>query len=115
VFAHQQKKMQFVTLLTIKDVYKEIQAILKIYTFSGCFNSISESINALMVIVDVVEEVVGLSVVERSLETLKKNFEQRPNDALPHIKSIQGLHKEVSSHHLEASHHTSMDSFFRLV
>ena len=41
--------------------------------------------------VDVVEEVVGFSVVERSLETLKKYFEQRPNDALSHIKSIQGL------------------------
>ena len=65
--------------------------------------------------VDVVEEVVGFSVVERSLETLKKYFEQRPNDALSHIMSIQGLHKEVSSHHLEASRHTTMDSFFRLV
>lgn len=65
--------------------------------------------------VDVVEEVVGFSVVERSLETLKKYFEQRPNDALSHIKSIQGLQKEVSSHHLEASHHTTIDSFFRLV
>ena len=29
-----------------------------------------------------VDEVVGLSIVERSLETLKKYFEQRPNDAL---------------------------------
>ena len=62
--------------------------------------------------VDVVEEVVGLSVVECSLETLKKYFEQRPNDALSHIKSIQELHKEVSSHHLEASHRTTIDSFF---
>ena len=41
--------------------------------------------------VDVVEEVVGFSVVGRSLETLKKYFEQRPNDALSHIRSIQGL------------------------
>ena len=43
--------------------------------------------------IDVVE-VVGLSVVERSLETLKKCFEQRPNDALSHIKSIQGSRKK---------------------
>ena len=43
--------------------------------------------------VDVVEEVVGFSVVERSLETLKKYFEQRPTDALSHIMSIQGLQK----------------------
>ena len=61
-----------------------------------------------------VEEVVGLSVVERSLETLKKYFEQRPNDALSHIKSIQELRKEVLSHHLEASCQTTIDSFFRL-
>ena len=47
--------------------------------------------------VDVVEEVVGFSVVERSLETVKKYFERRPNDALSHIRSIQGLQKEVSS------------------
>ena len=43
------------------------------------------------VIVDVVEEVIGLSVAERSLDSLKKYFEQRPNDALSHIKSIQGF------------------------
>ena len=66
-------------------------------------------------IVDVVEEVVGLSVVECSLEILKKYLEQRPNDALSHIKSIQELKKEVSSHHLEASRQTIIDSFFRLV
>ena len=66
------------------------------------------------VMVDVVE-VVELTVAELSLETLKKYFEQRPNDALSHIRSIQGLQKEVSSHHLEASHHTTIDSFFRLV
>ena len=46
------------------------------------------------VMVDVVEEVVGLSVAERSLETLKKYFGQRPNDALSHIRSIQGLQKK---------------------
>ena len=62
-----------------------------------------------------VEEVVGLSVVGRSLKTLKKYFEQRPNDALSHIRIIQGLKKEVSSHHLEASRHTTIDSFFQLV
>ena len=33
------------------------------------------------IMVDVVEEVVGLSCVERSLENLKKYFEQRPIDA----------------------------------
>ena len=65
--------------------------------------------------VDVVEEVVGLSVIERSLKTLKKYFEQRPKDALSHIKSIQGLQKEVTPHHLEASHQTTIDSFFWLV
>ena len=43
------------------------------------------------VMVGVLEEVARLSVVEHSLETLKKYFEQRPNDALSHIKSIQGL------------------------
>jgi hypothetical protein len=64
--------------------------------------------------VDVVEEVVGLSVAEPSLETLKKYFEERPNDALSHFMSIQGLQKEVSSHQLEASRHTIIDSFFRL-
>ena len=67
------------------------------------------------VMVDVVEEVVGLSVVERSLETLKKYFEQRPNDALSNIRSIQGLPKKVSSQHLEVFRQTTIDSFFRLV
>ena len=43
------------------------------------------------VVVDVVEEIVGLSCVEHSLETLKKYFEQRPNDVGSHIRSIQGL------------------------
>jgi hypothetical protein len=56
--------------------------------------------------------VVGLSVVERSLETLKKYFEQKPNDALSHIRSIQGLHKEISSHHLEASRQTTIYRIF---
>ena len=68
------------------------------------------------VMVNVVEEVVGLSVAGCFLETLKKYFEQRPNDALSHIRSMQGLQKEVSSHHLEASRQTNIiDSFFRLV
>ena len=58
---------------------------------------------------DVVQKIVGLSVVECSLETLKNYSEQRPNDALSHIRSIQGLQKEVSSHH------TTIDFFFRLV
>ena len=58
-----------------------------------------------------VEEVVGLSVVGRSLKSLK-NYKQRPNDALSHIKTIQELQNEVSSHHLEASHQTAIDSFF---
>ena len=61
------------------------------------------------------EKVIGFSVAKRSLEILKKYFEQRPNDALSHIKRIQGLHQEVSSHYLEASHHTTIESFFRLV
>ena len=65
--------------------------------------------------VDVVEEVVGFSVDEHSLETLKKYLEQRPHDALSHIKSIQELQKEVSSRHLEVSCHTTNDSFFQLV
>ena len=65
--------------------------------------------------IDVVEEVVGLSIVGRSLETLKKYFEQRPDDALSHIMSIQGLQKEVPSHHLEASRRVSIDCFFQLV
>ena len=62
-----------------------------------------------------VEEVLGLSVGEHSPETLKRYIEQRPIDALSHIKSIQGLHKEVLFHHLEASCHTTLDSFFRSV
>ena len=56
-----------------------------------------------------------MSVNECSLETLENYIEQRPNDALSHIRSIQGLQKEVSSHHLEASCHTTIDYFFRLV
>ena len=65
--------------------------------------------------IDVIEEVVGLSVVELSLETLKKYFEQRPYDALSYIMSIPRLRKKVSSHHLEAYRHTTIDSFFWLV
>ena len=67
------------------------------------------------VVVDEVEEVVGFGVVERALETLKKYFQQRPNDVLSHIKTIQVLQKEVSSHHLEDSHQTTIDSFFQIV
>ncbi len=83
--------------------------------FFGMYSSEHQEIDVDEVVVDVVEEVVGWSVVERSLETLKKYFEQRPNDALSHIKSIQELQKEVSSHHLEASRQTNIDSFFPLV
>ena len=85
--------------------------------FLDMYSSYLQEVDVDEVMVDVVEEVVGLSVVERSLETLKKYFEQRPNDALSHIRSIQGLQKEVSSHHndLDASRHTTIDSFFRLV
>ena len=59
----------------------------------------------------------GIKISKKALTkwALKKYFEQRPNDALSHIKSIQRLHKEVSSHHLEASCQTTIDSFFRLV
>ena len=69
------------------------------------------------VIVDVVEEVARLSVVELSLDTLKETLwtNLRPNDALSYIRSIQGLQKEVSCHHLEASRQTTIDSFFWLV
>ena len=76
------------------------------------------------VIVGVVEEVVGLNVAKRSLENLKKYFHytlmhrkyffNRPFDVLPHIKSIEGLQKEVSSHRLVSSHQTTIDSFFHL-
>ena len=59
--------------------------------FLDMHSSYHQEIDVDEVMVDVVEEVVGLSVAERSLETLKKYFEQRPNDALSHIKSIQGL------------------------
>ena len=79
------------------------------------YSSKHQEIDVDEVMVDVVEEVVGFSVAERSLETLKKYFEQRRNGASSHIRSIQGLWKEVSSHHLEASRQTSIDSFFRLV
>ena len=56
------------------------------------------------VIVDVVEEVVGLNVAECSLENLKKYVQQRPFDVLSHSRSIEGLQKEVSSHRLVLSH-----------
>ena len=83
--------------------------------FLDMYSSKHQEIDVDKVTVDVVEEVVGLSVGERSLKTLKKYFEQRSNDALSRIRSIQKLHKEVSSHHLEASRHIIIDSFFRLV
>ena len=84
--------------------------------FLDMYSSVHQKINVDEVMVDVVEVVVGLSVNERSLETLKKYFEHRPNDALSHINIIQGLHNEISSHPLEASRQTIiLDSFFRLV
>ena len=58
--------------------------------FLKMYSSKHQEIDVDEVMVDVVE-VAGLSVVERSLETLNNYFEQRPNDALSHIKSIQGL------------------------
>ena len=82
--------------------------------FLDMYSSKHQEIDADEVMVDVVEEVIGFSVAERSLKALKKYFELIPNDALSHIRIIQGLHKEVSSHHLEASHQTTIDSFFRL-
>jgi hypothetical protein len=83
--------------------------------FLDMYSSKHQEIDVDEVMVDVIEEVVGLNVVECSLETLKKYFEQRPDDALSHIKSIQGLQKEVASHLLEASRQTTIDYFFRLV
>jgi hypothetical protein len=59
--------------------------------FLDMYSSEHQEIDVDEVIVDVIEEVVGLSVVERSLETSKKYFEQRPNDGLSHIKSNQEL------------------------
>jgi citrate lyase beta subunit len=79
------------------------------------YSSKHQEIDVDKVMLDVVEEVVRLSVVESSLETLRKYFEQRPNDALSHIMIIQGLHEEISSHHLEASCQTTIDFFFWLV
>ena len=55
------------------------------------YSSKHQEINVDEVLVDVVEEVVGLSVGEHSLHISKKYFEQRPSDALSHIRSIQGL------------------------
>ena len=75
------------------------------------YSSKHQEIDVDEVMVDVVEEVVGLSVVERSLETLKKYFEQRPNDTLSHIRIIQGLQNKVLCHHLEASRQTTIDFF----
>ena len=59
--------------------------------FLDMYSSEHQEIDVDEVMIDVVEEVVGFSVAKRSLETLKKYFEQRPNDALSHIRSIRGL------------------------
>ena len=82
--------------------------------FLGMVSSEQQESDVDEVIVDVVEEAVGLNVAERSLENLKKYFQQRPFDVLSHIRSIEGLQKEVSSHHLVSSHKTIRDSFFHL-
>ena len=66
--------------------------------FLDMYSSQHQEVHVDEVMVIVVEEVVGLRVVERSLEALKRYFEQRPNDTLSHIMSIQGLQREVSSH-----------------
>ena len=58
------------------------------------YSSKHQEIDVDEVMVDVVEKVVGLSVDERSLETLKNFFEKRPNDTLSQIKSIQGLQRK---------------------
>ena len=55
------------------------------------YSSKHQEIDVDEVKVEVVEEVVGLDVAKCSLETLEKHFEQRPNDALSHIKSILEL------------------------
>lgn len=59
-------------------------------------------------------EVVGFGAAECALDTMKKYFEQRPNDVLSHIKTIEELQKEVSLHRLEEPHQTTIDSFFQL-
>ena len=59
--------------------------------FLDMYSSEHREIDNDEVMVDVVEEVVGFNVAKRSLETLKKYIEQRPNDALSHIRSIQRL------------------------
>ena len=97
----------------MKALATSVQQVWELHSFTKSLANLSFDVDD--VIVDVVEEVVGLSVVEHSLETLKRCFEQRPNDALSHIKSIQELLEEASSHQLEASRQTTIDSFFRLV
>ena len=62
--------------------------------FFNMYSSKHQEIDVDEVMVDVVEKVVGLSVDERSLETLKNFFEKRPNDTLSQIKSIQGLQRK---------------------
>ena len=66
------------------------------------------------VIAVVVKEAIGLNVAERSLENLKKYFQQRLFDVLSHIRSIKGLQKDFSSYHLVSSHQITIDSFFHL-
>jgi len=60
------------------------------------------------VIVDVVEVVIGLNVAKRSLEYLKKYFQQRPFDVISPSRSTEGLQKKVSSHRLVLSHQTTI-------
>ena len=57
--------------------------------FFDMYSSQHQEIDVDEVVVDVVEEVIGLSVAEHSLETLKKYFEQRPDDALSHIRAFK--------------------------
>ena len=80
-------------------------------SFCICIPQNIKKIDVDEVLVDVVEEVVGFSFVGRSLETLNKD----QIIPLSHITSIRGLQKEGSSHRLEASSHTTIDSFFWLV
>jgi hypothetical protein len=82
--------------------------------FLGMFPSEHQEPDVEEVIVDVVEEVVGLNVAECSLENLKKYFQQRPFDVLSHSRSIEGLQKEVSSHRLVLPHQSTIDSCFHL-
>ncbi len=55
----------------------------------------------------------GFKNVESVLETLKKVFEQRPNEVMWIIKNIQALQNQIQSWHVEESHQTTVDSFFQ--